>query len=89
MLLLTSYEFRSDFGPLKFFLFYSDYETLENGNKRKPWISLSGDDDGNHYIMYPKSEDKDNWEYDLQLIIETGTLHYGNFYKINIIYSPL
>ena len=50
----------------------SDYETLENGEKRKPWISLSGDDDGKHYVMYPKSEDKDNWEYDLHLIIDTG-----------------
>ena len=52
--------------------YISDYETLENGEKRKPWISLSGDDDGKHYVMYPKSEDKDNWEYDLHLIIDTG-----------------
>ena len=52
----------------------SDYETqlLENGDKRKPWISLSGDDDGNHYVLYPKTEDKVDWEYDMYLIIETG-----------------
>lgn len=56
-------------------LFYSDYKTLEDGTERKPWISLSGDDDGKHYVMYPISEDKDNWEYDLQMIIDTGTLH--------------
>ena len=51
---------------------FSDYEFLEDGKKSKPWISLSGDDDGNHYIMYPKSEDPFDWEYDLKLIIETG-----------------
>ena len=50
----------------------SDYETMENGEKRKPWISLSGDDDGNHYVMYPTSEDKYNWEYERHLIIATG-----------------
>ena len=59
------------FDNLRYF-YISDYETLENGEKRKPWISLSGDDDGKHYVMYPKSEDKDNWEYDLHLIIDTG-----------------
>ena len=53
-------------------IFLSDYEFLADGSKSKPWISLSGDDDGNHYIMYPKSEDPFDWEYDLQLIIETG-----------------
>ena len=54
---------------------FRDYETLQDGTKSKPWISLSGDDDGNHYVMYPKSEDPYDWEYDLQLIIETGTFH--------------
>jgi hypothetical protein len=38
----------------------------------KPWISLSGDDDGKHYVLYPTSEDKDDWTYDKNLIIETG-----------------
>ena len=58
---------------LRSILSFRDYETLQDGRKSKPWISLSGDDDGNHYVMYPKSEDPYDWEYDLQLIIETGT----------------
>ena len=61
---------------------FSDYEFLEDGKKSKPWISLSGDDDGNHYIMYPKSEDPFDWEYDLQLIIETGILLISCIMKI-------
>ena len=38
----------------------------------KPWISLSGDDDGKHYVLTPVSEARDNFEYDLHLIIESG-----------------
>ena len=51
-----------------------DYEdTLnEDGTKRKPWISLSGDDDGNHYILIPTSEDKDDFIYETLTLIQTG-----------------
>jgi hypothetical protein len=38
----------------------------------KPWISLSGDDDGKHYVLYPRSEARDDFTYDMHLIIETG-----------------
>ena len=38
----------------------------------KPWISLSGDDDGKHYLLYPQSEDKEDWNYDIETIIDTG-----------------
>ena len=47
-------------------------DLLNNGDKKKPWISLSGDDDGNHYVLYPRTEDKQDWSYDVHLIIETG-----------------
>ena len=33
----------------------------------KPWIALSGDDDGIHYILTPASEDLDNWEYTMEV----------------------
>lgn len=39
---------------------------------RKPWISLSGDDDGKHYILTPVSESRDSFEYELHLFIESG-----------------
>jgi len=78
--------FGNTMSPGKHRTFYpsSDYETLENGEKRKPWISLSGDDDGKHYVMYPKSEDKDNWEYDLHLIIDTGETTAGTMAVVDL-----
>ena len=45
--------------------------STENG-PAKPWIALSGDDDGKHYILMPQSEARDNFDYDMQMIIETG-----------------
>ena len=40
-----------------FFLYCSDYAAQKNedGTSVKPWISLSGDDNGRHYILYPSS----------------------------------
>ena len=38
----------------------------------KPWISLSGDDDGKHYVLYPSSEDRNDFTYEKHMIIETG-----------------
>merc|ERR1711997_625740 len=62
--------------PGKFKIFYPsrDYESRKNedGSPLKPWISLSGDDDGKHYLLFPESEDKDNWNYDLHLLIDTN-----------------
>ena len=37
------------------------------GNMPKPWIALSGDDDGIHYSLTPASEDLDNWEYTMEV----------------------
>merc|ERR550534_2831897 len=73
--------FQSTFNPKtmspgKFKIFYPslDYEsqTNEDGSRLKPWISLSGDDDGKHYLLYPQSEDKEDWNYDIETIIDTG-----------------
>ena len=49
----------------------------------KPWISLSGDDDGKHYLLYPQSEDKEDWNYDIETIIDTGEF----FSNVFICYS--
>ena len=38
----------------------------------KPWIALSGDDDGKFYVLVPTSEDPNVWDYDVQLILDTG-----------------
>merc|ERR1711872_757936 len=56
-------------------LFYpsEQYRSTPNelGNMPKPWIALSGDDDGIHYILYPVSEELDNWEYEIQVMVDT------------------
>ena len=44
----------------------------EDGSRRKPWLSLSGDDDGNHYLLIPTTEDKTIFEYEKVTLIETG-----------------
>ena len=45
-----------------FYTLYREYgsQTTEDGRLVKPWISLSGDDDGKHYLLYPESEDTDD-----------------------------
>ena len=59
--------------PRFFFLYCSDYAAQKNedGTSVKPWISLSGDDNGRHYILYPSSEDKNDWTYNQELIIDS------------------
>ena len=53
---------------------FSDYaaQRTESGDPLKPFISLSGDDDGKHYILHPATEDKDDWTYNMSLLVETG-----------------
>ena len=60
-----------------FYTLYREYgsQTTEDGRLVKPWISLSGDDDGKHYLLYPESEDTDDWKYTLDMIIDTGTYY--------------
>ena len=67
---------------LSYQLQFSEYasQTNEDGSPIKPWISLSGDDDGRHYILYPESEDKDNWTYIKEVVI-------GNYYSLWICFE--
>ena len=72
----NSYLFGSSMTPGKSRLFWPSEEykstPTEFGPRPKPWIALSGDDDGIHYIMFPLSEDPTNWDYDLQVSIVIG-----------------
>jgi len=69
------YLFGNSMAPGKTRLFWpsEEYkETLtESGAVPKPWIALSGDDDGVHYVMFPKSEDPTDMEYDMQVMVDT------------------
>merc|ERR1712215_134748 len=69
------YLFGNSMAPGKTRLFWPSQEYKETpteyGPMPKPWIALSGDDDGTHYIMLPKSEDPANMEYDLQVLVDT------------------
>lgn len=38
----------------------------------KPWIVLSGDDDGRAYYMKPESQLPNNWVYELVTIFDGG-----------------
>jgi len=71
----NSYLFGNSMTPGKSRLFWPSEEykaTLtDTGAVPKPWIALSGDDDGVHYVMTPKSEDPDNMEYDIEVMIDT------------------
>ena len=75
----NSYLFGSSMTPGKSRLFWpsEQYKTTptEFGDTPKPWIALSGDDDGIHYILFPRSEDPSNMEYDLQVIMSLIKTH--------------
>ena len=38
----------------------------------KPWIIISGDDEGTTYYLTPNSEDANNWGYEKINIIDAG-----------------
>jgi len=71
----NSYLFGNSMTPGKQRLFYpsEEYKNTPNslGNPAKPWIALSGDDDGVHYVMHPMSDELDNWDYDLKIMVDT------------------
>ena len=71
----NSYLFGNSMTPGKSRLFWPSEEykstPTEYGPIPKPWIALSGDDDGVHYLLFPKSEDPENMEYDLQVSNQT------------------
>jgi len=74
--------------PGKSMVFYPSNEyasqTNEDGSPIKPWISLSGDDDGRHYILYPESEDKDNWTYIKEVVIDSEDQTVGTMAIIDL-----
>ena len=47
----------------------------------KPWIALSGDDDGNHYVLTPVSEDRIDFTYEVTMIIDSGKEQPGLLYN--------
>ena len=67
----NSYLFGNSMTPGKSVLFWPSEEykdtPTETGGVPKPWIALSGDDDGVHYILFPRFEDPNNMEYDLEV----------------------
>lgn len=45
---------------------------MYNRTTGKPWILLSGDDDGRSYYLVPESTEPDNWDYQLNVIFDGG-----------------
>ncbi|KAA0195808.1 hypothetical protein HAZT_HAZT000173 [Hyalella azteca] len=46
-------------------------ELETDGLPHKPWILLSGDDDGRMYILYPDTEVRDDWTYRKNILVDT------------------
>ncbi|XP_042881107.1 uncharacterized protein LOC122258899 [Penaeus japonicus] len=46
-------------------------DVAEDGMPYKPYILLSGDDDGRMYVLYPNSEDRDDWLYQKHILLDT------------------
>jgi len=84
----NSYLFGNSMTPGKQRLFYPsvEYGNTPNalGNMPKPWIALSGDDDGIHYILHPLSEDLDTWEYDLKIMVDTEATTAGTMAVVDL-----
>jgi len=83
-----SYLFGGSMAPGKSMLFWPSEEykatPTEFGPMPKPWIALSGDDDGVHYIMFPISEDPDNMEYDIQVMVDTEATTAGTMAVVDL-----
>jgi len=71
----NSYLFGNSMTPGKSRLFWPSEEykntPTEFGAQPKPWIALSGDDDGIHYLLFPRSEDPADMEYELRIMHDT------------------
>ncbi|XP_063595419.1 uncharacterized protein LOC134772382 [Penaeus indicus] len=46
-------------------------DVAEDGMPHKPYILLSGDDDGRMYVLYPSSEDRNDWVYQKHILVDT------------------
>jgi len=61
------------------------YETeLVNGRQRKPYILVSGDDDGRHYVLEPNSEDPKDWTYTKHILVDTEKTTSGKFAAVDL-----
>eukprot|EP00095_Tigriopus_kingsejongensis_P007119 maker-scaffold303_size215788-snap-gene-1.16 protein:Tk07119 transcript:maker-scaffold303_size215788-snap-gene-1.16-mRNA-1 annotation:"hypothetical protein DAPPUDRAFT_229131" len=73
--------------PGKQRLFYPSQEYADQSTEfgpMKPWIALSGDDDGNHYVLYPTSEARDDWTYEKHLLVATDKPTSGTMAVVDI-----
>jgi len=84
----NSYLFGGSMTPGKSRLFWPSEEykdTLtETGAVPKPWIALSGDDDGVHYVLFPLSEDPSNMEYEMQVMMDTEQTTAGTMAVVDL-----
>merc|ERR1711963_504928 len=62
--------FGETMSPGSAIIFHPSDAVRDAGNK--PLILLSGDDDGNQYILQPVSQDPADWTYARQTLVETG-----------------
>ncbi|XP_050739302.1 uncharacterized protein LOC127009867 [Eriocheir sinensis] len=56
----------------------------EDGLPHKPYILLSGDDDGRMYVLFPNSDLRDDWLYEKHILLDTekttiGKMAHGDF----------
>ncbi|XP_049800731.1 uncharacterized protein LOC126235870 [Schistocerca nitens] len=63
-------------------LFYISDEHEQSGEK--PYILLSGDDDGNHYILTAVSQDANEWSYQKNIYLETGGTTTGKSVAVDL-----
>ena len=84
----NSYLFGGSMAPGKSRLFWPSEEykntPTESGAMPKPWIAISGDDDGIHYVMFPKSEDPEDFEYDIQVMVDTQATTAGTMAVVDL-----
>jgi len=45
---------------------------LSISTQQKPWIALTGADDGRAYLLRPFSEDPNNWDYQMATLVDYG-----------------
>ncbi|XP_042220068.1 uncharacterized protein LOC121864928 [Homarus americanus] len=62
---------------------YAD-DVAEDGLPHKPFLLVSGDDDGRMYVLYPNTEDRNDWVYQKHILVDTemttiGKMTHGDF----------
>jgi len=59
-------------------------DLAEDGLPHKPFLMISGDDDGRMYILWPNSDLRDDWLYQKHILVDTeertiGKMAHGDF----------